>query len=436
MKRFQNYVRKGNGAQSLTKKLGDEIDMKPLKKEFKIACIIAIVSSIFYSSTSLSENIQYVYGYMPSKWSSNIIPVCWENPSDANQEGREWTKEAIKESWQRHSSLQFTGWSKCNYRSRGIRIRIADDHPHTKGLGNQLDGKRNGMVLNFKFNSWSPSCHSQLYFCIKVITIHEFGHALGFSHEQNRPDAPLECQKDHQGSDGDTYLTDYDPNSVMNYCNPQWNGNGKLSTKDVKGLQKWYGQPSKPKPQTASKPSWCNSARLNETERVICHNPSLWGVEKRNREIYYQVRESISYSEKQSLKRELGRWLRTRNSRCLHSVSACLQVYQVRIADLNSRLNHKPEPRPTASEPSWCNSTRLNKTERIICNNPSLWEVEKRNREIYYQVRESISYSEKQSLKRELGRWLRTRNYRCLRSVSACLQVYQVRIADLESRLY
>ncbi len=255
--------------------------MKPLK----IAYIIAIVSRIFYSSTALSEDIHPISGYMPSKWSSNIIPVCWENPSDANQEGREWTKEAIKDSWQRYSSLQFIGWSKCHNRSRGIRILIDDYFPHTKGLGNQLDGRKNGMVLNFKFNSWNSSCRKELYFCIKVMAIHEFGHALGFAHEQNRADAPLECQKERQGGDGDTYLTDYDLDSVMNYCNPKWSGNGQLSTKDIEGLQKWYGQPSTSKLQTVSKPDWCVSARLNKAEGIICNHPSLWELDKRNHEM-------------------------------------------------------------------------------------------------------------------------------------------------------
>jgi hypothetical protein len=97
------------------------------------------------------------------------------------------------------------------------------------------------MVLNFTFNNWNRTCRRSLYFCVKVIAVHEFGHALGFAHEQNRPDAPRECQKERQGGDGDVYLSKYDPDSVMNYCNPEWNGGGTLSRKDIEGLQKWYG---------------------------------------------------------------------------------------------------------------------------------------------------------------------------------------------------
>ncbi len=215
-------------------------------KYLKICFLIAIVT-IFYSSTSQSEVSSSTYtsfnlvSDLASKWPSTTIPVCWENPTNANARGRAWTKEAVYETWVRHSSLNFTGWSKCIRISRGIRILIDDDVPHTKGLGNQLDGTRNGMVLNFTFHKWGRSCSKSLKDCIKVIAVHEFGHALGFAHEQNRSDAPKECQKERQGPDGDTDLTKYDLHSVMNYCNPKWSGDGKLSQKDIKGLQKWYG---------------------------------------------------------------------------------------------------------------------------------------------------------------------------------------------------
>jgi hypothetical protein len=219
-------------------------------------CLVAVATAttLFYSSTSLSVDKYEIYGFFPTKWSSNTIAVCWENPSSANVEGRKWTREAIKETWERHSSLEFTGWSKCHNRSMGIRILIDDDGPHTKGLGSQLDGRRNGMVLNFTFNNWNRTCRRSLYFCVKVIAVHEFGHALGFAHEQNRPDAPSECQKERQGGDGDVYLSEYDPYSVMNYCNPRWSGGGTLSRKDIEGLQKWYGMPNG-KPTKPTKPT-------------------------------------------------------------------------------------------------------------------------------------------------------------------------------------
>lgn len=140
--------------------------------------------------------------------------------------------------------MSFSGWKKCATLNKGIRIRIEDSGPHTKGLGNQLDGKLDGMVLNFTFENWSEGCKTQREFCIRAIAVHEFGHALGFAHEQNRFDAPGECRKLAQATDPDRLLTPYDPNSVMNYCNDKYNNNGKLSTLDVAAVQFLYGSPT------------------------------------------------------------------------------------------------------------------------------------------------------------------------------------------------
>ncbi len=35
----------------------------------------------------------------------------------------------------------------------------------------------------------------------------------------------------------------WDLSSVMNYCNPEWMGEGKLSTTDIAMVQKYYGVP-------------------------------------------------------------------------------------------------------------------------------------------------------------------------------------------------
>ena len=175
-----------------------------------------------------------------------VIYVCWENPADGSSAHRQLVQQAIEEAWQAHSQLRFQGWSSCASNNRGIRIRIADDGPHTKGLGRFLDGRQDGMVLNFTFNTWSPSCaysESKRRSCIYTIAVHEFGHALGYSHEQNRWDKPGDCLKPEQGTPGDVLLTPYDPSSVMNYCNTTYNNNGQLSDYDKLALQSLYGRP-------------------------------------------------------------------------------------------------------------------------------------------------------------------------------------------------
>ena len=79
-------------------------------------------------------------------WRNRDIAVCWENPSRDNLRDRKWVESAIKATWQRYSSLEFTGWEACTANSKGIRIGIVDEGPHTRGLGTLLDGRKYGMV--------------------------------------------------------------------------------------------------------------------------------------------------------------------------------------------------------------------------------------------------------------------------------------------------
>lgn len=176
--------------------------------------------------------------WVPRTDGFTYIPVCWENGQEFSDE-KSWVKEAIGATWQAVAKLNFYGWGQCNNASRGIRIVVEDVRSHSM-VGSGMDGRPNGMSLNFTFNNFSSAaCKNNREHCIKSIAVHEFGHALGFIHEQDRPDSI--CYEGRRPNLHSGQLTPYDADSIMNYCNRKWNNDGNLSAFDIQGVRKIYG---------------------------------------------------------------------------------------------------------------------------------------------------------------------------------------------------
>jgi hypothetical protein len=191
---------------------------------------------------ALGEQRDSLYVLSTVLWDKgDTVPVCWDDTSGlASASDRNGVKRGAL-SWSSVANINFAGWDDDCPSSgfEGIKVVVTNnDSWSASALGKPVSGFHTlnaGMESNIALDA--DRCASNgvpREDCIRDLARHEWGHVLGFSHDNNHPDS--ECDRPPQGTNGDT-LIDLDFDSVMSYCSQQL----KLSHGDVHGSVLLYG---------------------------------------------------------------------------------------------------------------------------------------------------------------------------------------------------
>jgi hypothetical protein len=236
---------------------------------------------LFKERGSVTQLSGALYGDHNTFWPGSpvFIRTCWENASStATFSGtnpsftitdatvRAWVQETVERSWMRYARIVFWDWRTggldgapaCNSNDN-LRIKIVRSGVGggSKGrLGTEMNHLQDGLELQFNEGTACMNAGPARYeHCIRSHATHEFGHLLGFYHEEERPlDGPgaqVPKQSDCGGAPGDaltpgTHYGRYDTESVMSYCgqpgaNPAtWHW--QLSANDIASIQRIYGR--------------------------------------------------------------------------------------------------------------------------------------------------------------------------------------------------
>jgi hypothetical protein len=157
---------------------------------------------------------------------TNTITVCWTADSNASTADKAAVIENVEATWKGYANLAFDWYSSgttpriCNsQQAPSFNIKIWQDTTQTRGcavvgkntqVGIGCTGSVAHSYANMLLGAGSIPSNS-------ITAVHEFGHAIGFYHEQDRGDSTC-SEGDNPLEPGAVAVGPYDANSIMNYC--------------------------------------------------------------------------------------------------------------------------------------------------------------------------------------------------------------------------
>ncbi len=182
---------------------------------------------------TLTEHL-YGLGSVAQPWPNGIVPVCFDHSGLFSPQAEPLVKAILEETWEKQAAIVFTGFGVCSGAGNQVSVGFligSNGYTDPKGFG--------AVSVTLTPDTSGPQFRYEV--------IHEFGHALGFLHEQERPDNwnsagnPIHCTHLAQGETaiaGGTYYTPTNDNdSVMSYCSGFAQD---LSAGDIAGVRLAY----------------------------------------------------------------------------------------------------------------------------------------------------------------------------------------------------